>query len=49
MTSTESEVVPTVVFAADHYVGSQVLTIAIPLGTLFLVMLWGFFQRNPHR
>jgi hypothetical protein len=35
--------------AADHYVGSQVLTLAIPLGTFFVVLLWGFFQRRSHR
>ena len=35
--------------ATDHYVGSQVLTLAIPLGTLFVVLLWGFFQRHTDR
>ncbi len=29
--------------------GTQALTFAIPLGTLFLVLLWGFFQRRPTR
>ena len=32
--------------ATDGYIGPQVLTLAIPLGTLFLVLLWGFFQRR---
>ena len=32
--------------ATDIFIGPQVLTVAIPLGTLFLVMLWGFFQRR---
>jgi hypothetical protein len=27
--------------------GPQALTFAIPIGTLFLVVLWGFFQRRP--
>jgi hypothetical protein len=35
--------------ATDIYIGPQVLTVAIPLGTLFLVMLWGFFQRRTDR
>jgi hypothetical protein len=26
--------------------GPQALTLAIPLGTLILVVLWGFFQRR---
>lgn len=30
-----------------NWVGPQILTFAIPLGTLGLVMLFGFFQRNP--
>ncbi len=25
---------------------TQALTFAIPLGTLFVVLLWGFFQRR---
>lgn len=33
--------------AADSFIGGQALTVAIPLGTLFVVMLWGFFQRGP--
>jgi hypothetical protein len=35
--------------ATDMFIGPQVLTVAIPLGTLFLVMLWGFFQRPNRR
>ena len=35
--------------ASDIYIGPEVLTVAIPLGTLFLVMLWGFFQRRTNR
>lgn len=27
--------------------GPQALTFAIPVGTLILVVLWGFFQRRP--
>jgi hypothetical protein len=27
--------------------GTQALTFAIPIGTLALVCLWGFFQRRP--
>jgi hypothetical protein len=30
-------------------VGAQALTFAIPIGTLFVVCLWGFFQRRPQR
>ena len=26
--------------------GVQALTFAIPLGTLFVVLLWGYFQRR---
>ncbi len=35
--------------ATDEFIGPQVLTLAIPLGTLFVVLLWGFFQRRTHR
>jgi len=35
--------------AADTWIGPQALTLAIPLGTLFLVLLWGFFQRRSSR
>jgi hypothetical protein len=33
----------------DTFIGGQVLTLAIPLGTFFLVCIWGFFQRRSHR
>ncbi len=32
--------------ASDIWIGPEVLTLAIPLGTLFVVLLWGFFQRR---
>ena len=32
----------------DAYIGAQVLTFAVPLGTLFVVGLWMFFQRRPN-
>lgn len=32
----------------DTYLGAQLLTFAIPLGTLFVVGLWMFFQRRPN-
>ncbi len=35
--------------ASDMFIGPEVLTVAIPLGTLFVVLLWGFFQRRSHR
>ena len=35
--------------ATDMFIGPEVLTVAIPLGTLFAVMLWGFFQRRTNR
>jgi hypothetical protein len=35
--------------AMDNYIGPQVLTLAVPLGTLFAVLLWGFFQRRSSR
>lgn len=38
-----------VLSATDSFIGAQALTIAIPLGTLFVVLLWGFFQRRSHR
>jgi len=47
--SSDSEVGAPVSIATDMFIGSQVLTVAIPLGTLFLVMLWGFFQRRTNR
>jgi hypothetical protein len=33
--------------AVDIFIGSQVLTMVFPLGVLFGVLLWVFFQRNP--
>jgi hypothetical protein len=30
-------------------VAAQLLTFAIPIGTLAAVLLWGFFQRRPTR
>lgn len=30
----------------DSYIGPQVETLAILLGTLFVVLIWGFFQRH---
>jgi hypothetical protein len=35
--------------AADTWIGPQVLTLVVPLGTLFAVLLWGFFQRRSSR
>jgi hypothetical protein len=32
--------------ATDTWIGPQILTLAIPLGTLFAILLWGFFQRR---
>jgi len=46
MESSDSEVGPPVSIATDTFIGPQVLTVAIPLGTLFVVILWGFFQRR---
>jgi hypothetical protein len=37
------------VFANDIYLGPEVLTFAIPLGTFCAVILWGFFIRRPQR
>jgi hypothetical protein len=34
---------------ATFFLGPQSLTFAIPVGTLFLVVLWGYFQRRPVR
>ena len=34
---------------ASDMAATQALTIAIPLGTLCVVLLWGFFQRRPTR
>jgi len=35
--------------AADTWIGPQVQTLVVPLGTLFVVLLWGFFQRRSSR
>jgi hypothetical protein len=35
--------------ATDSFIGPEVLTVAIPLGTFFLVLLWGFFQRGANK
>ena len=32
--------------STDTWIGPEVLTLVIPLGTLFAVLLWGFFQRR---
>jgi hypothetical protein len=36
-------------FGSASPVGAQALTFAIPIGTLTVVCLWGFFQRRPNR
>jgi hypothetical protein len=33
--------------AAGSIVGAQAMTFAIPIGSLFLVCLWAYFQRRP--
>jgi hypothetical protein len=35
--------------ATDSFIGPEVLTVAIPLGTFVVVLLWGFFQRRTNR
>jgi hypothetical protein len=35
--------------ATDTYFGAQFLTLIVPLGTLIVVCLWGFFQRHSDR
>jgi hypothetical protein len=35
--------------ATDEFIGPQILTLVIPLGTLVVVLLWGFFQRRTNR
>jgi hypothetical protein len=32
--------------SVDSYIGPQIETMAILLGTLFVVLIWGFFQRH---
>ncbi len=44
-----SEVGRPMSLGTDAFIGPQVLTLAIPLGTLFLVCIWGFFQRRSNR
>ena len=36
-------------FANDIYLGPEVLTFAIPLGTLIAVLIWAFFYRRPEQ
>lgn len=36
-------------YVPQSYLLPQVLTFAIPLGTLAAVILWGFFQRRPNK
>jgi len=36
-------------FANDIYLGPEVLTLAIPLGTFCVVLVWAFFLRRPDR
>jgi hypothetical protein len=33
----------------DHYIGAQVQTMVVPLGVLFALIIWGFFQRRPRK
>jgi hypothetical protein len=35
--------------ATDSFIGPEVLTVAIPLGSFIVVLLWGFFQRRTNR
>ena len=35
--------------AMDSYIGPETLTLVVPLGTLLVVLLWGFFQRRSSR
>lgn len=34
-------------FGSDTFFAAQLETLVIPLGVLFGVILWGFFQRHP--
>ena len=34
---------------ATYFLGPQSLTFAIPVGTLFVVVIWGFFARRQVR
>lgn len=31
----------------DPYIGAQIQTLVVLLGTFFAVVLWGFFQHRP--
>jgi len=33
--------------SVDIYIGPQIQSLVVPLGVLFGVILWGFFQRQP--
>ncbi len=33
-------------FGVDPYIGAQVQTMVVPLGVLFAVGIWGYFQRH---
>lgn len=37
------------ILASYSALGAQVLTFAIPIGTLVAVCFWAFFQRHPSR
>jgi hypothetical protein len=37
------------VIGSDIYLGPEVLTVAIPLGTFCVFLLWAFFYRRPER
>jgi hypothetical protein len=37
------------VVIATYFLGAQALTFGIPVGVLFVVVLWGYFQRRPVR
>jgi hypothetical protein len=37
------------VTGADPFIGPQVLTLAIPLGSFLAGLLWLFFVRRPNR
>jgi hypothetical protein len=33
--------------AVDNFIGPEILTLVVLLGTLIGVLLWGFFQHRP--
>jgi hypothetical protein len=33
-------------FGVDNYLGPQIESLVILLGTLFAVLIWGYFQRR---